>query len=216
MGRRVIRSGDAAEGLPAGGSRHALADPPPGARRRDAHPRLRPADLARRRHDQGVQRPDYSSETIGGVQYSVAGSNEIDPSSSADARFVKGMPGRRAPRPEGRQCSSACSSHGPIRQTPRCPARRGSICSTGSAARTGRFASPPRTRTPTRRARSRRAASFPRRARAAADDIAASGQLLLYRVPAQQVANGWLELAVHDPLHRGVVDTSNCEQGARP
>jgi hypothetical protein len=26
------------------------------------------------------------------------------------------------------------------------------------------------------------------------------------RVPAQQVANGWLELAVHDPLHLGVVD----------
>ena len=149
--------------------------------------------------------PDYSSETVGGVQYSVAGSNEIDPSSSADARFVKGMPARERRVPKGdllfgvfvTRANSADATlpsasridlldglgraHRPLRLSPRNPY----TYAPGAIAPGGQLPVP---------------------GTRAADDIAATGQLLLYRVPAQQVANGWLELAVHDPLHRGVVD----------
>jgi hypothetical protein len=149
--------------------------------------------------------PDYSSETIGGVQYSVAGSSEINPSSSADARFVKSMPAgeRRVPTgdvlfgvfvmrtnsakttlPSASQVDlldGLGQAHRPLRLSPTNPY----TYAPGKIAPGGQL---PASGTP------------------AADDIAASGQLLLYRVPAQQVANGWLELAVHDPLHRGVVD----------
>jgi hypothetical protein len=149
--------------------------------------------------------PDYSSQTIGGVQYSVAGDSEIDPSSAADARFIKGMPAgeRRVPKGDvlfgvfvSRTNSEAATlpsasridlldglgrAHRPLRLSPENPY----TYAAGTIAPGGQLPAP---------------GTRP------ADDIAASGQLLLYRVPVQQVANGWLELAVHDPLHPGAVD----------
>ena len=149
--------------------------------------------------------PDYSSATIGGVQYSVAGSSEINPSSSADARFVKGMPAGERHVPKGEvlfgvfvlrsdPADAALPSasridlsdglgraHRPLRLSPKNP-----------------YTYTPGTVAP--------GGQLPAVGTRAADDIAASGQLLLYRVPLQQVDDGWLELAVHDPLQRGVVD----------
>ncbi len=149
--------------------------------------------------------PDYTSAAIGGVQYSVAGSSEINPSNSADARFVEGMPAGERHVPKGEalfgvfvlRTNSADAAlpsasridlldglgraHRPLRLSPENP-----------------YTYAPGTIAP--------GDQLPASGTRAADDIAASGQLLLYRVPAQQVANGWLELAVHDPLHRGVVD----------
>jgi hypothetical protein len=149
--------------------------------------------------------PDYSSATIGGVQYQVTASSEIGPSSGADARFIKGMPAgeRRVPKGDvlfgvfvlrSNSADAALPSasridlldglgraHRPLRLSPKNP-----------------YTYAPGTIAP--------GGQLPASGTRAADDIAASGQLLLYRVPAQQVGNGWLELAVHDPLHRGVVD----------
>ena len=154
---------------------------------------------------QASSAPNYTAATIGGVQYSVAGDSEIHPSSAADARFVKGMPARERRVQKGdrlfgvfvlrsNSTHTALTSasridlqdglgrvHKPLRLSPTNPY----TYAPGTVAAGGQLPAPG---TP------------------AADDIAATGQLLLYRVPVSQVDNGWLELVVHDPLHQGVVD----------
>jgi len=149
--------------------------------------------------------PDYSSETIGRVQYTVAGSNEINPSSSADARFVKGMPAgeRRVPKGDVLFGVFVTRTNAAATRLPSA-SRIDLLDGLGRAHRPLRLSpTNPYTYAPGAIAPG---GQLPVPGSPAADDIAASGQLLLYRVPVQQVANGWLELAVHDPLHRGVVD----------
>ena len=149
--------------------------------------------------------PDYSSAAIGGVQYQVTASNEIGPSRPADARFIQGMPAgeRRVPKGDvlfGVFVLRSNSAHAALRSASRIDLLDG----LGRAHRPlhlspkNPYTYAPGTIAP--------GGQLPAPGTRAADDIAASGQLLLYRVPVQQVANGWLELAVHDPLHRGVID----------
>lgn len=148
--------------------------------------------------------PDYSSPTIGGVQYQTVLSNEINPSSPADARFIRGIPASERRLPKGEVLfgvfvtrtnwtdaalpsasridllDGVGRAHRPLRLSPKNP-----------------YTYSPATIAP--------GGQRPSSGTRAADDIAAGGQLLLYRVPVRQVSNGWFELAVHDPLHRGDV-----------
>jgi hypothetical protein len=148
--------------------------------------------------------PDYTSATIGGVQYQTVLSNVIDPSSPADARFIRGIPAgeRRVPKGEvlfGVFVSRTNATDAALPSASRIDLLDG----VGQAHRPLRLsAKNPYTYSPSTIAAGDQ---LPALGTPAADDIAAGGQLLLYRVPVGQVSDGWFELVVHDPLHRGDV-----------
>ena len=150
--------------------------------------------------------PDYSVAAVGGLRYQAVTGRPIDPSNPVDARIVKGLPAgeRHVGRHQllyGVFISLANGSPRPLRSAARIDLRdeashlhRPLRVPAGNA-----YAYRPGTLAP--------GATIPANGTAAADNLAANGLLLLYRVPAWQYRNGSFELVVHDPLHAGAVRT---------
>ena len=148
---------------------------------------------------------DDSYATIGGVQYHAVEGRPIDPSSPVDARIVKGLPAGERHAGKGHVLYGAFVTRANTADATLPSASRIDLLdSAGHLHRPLRLsATNPYTYLPSKLA----AGDLlpPAMGAPAADNLAAGGQLLLYRVPAWQVRNGFFQLAVHDPLHPSTV-----------
>jgi hypothetical protein len=144
--------------------------------------------------------------TVGGLQYRSVQGRPLDPSNPVDARILKGLPA--AERPAGKRDvlfgAFVTIANGSARRLP--TADR--IELRDDALRVHKplrlpagnpYAYRPQTLSP--------GAQVPRFGTPAADNLAAGGELLLFRVSAWRYRNGGFELVVHDPLHPGVTRT---------
>ena len=151
--------------------------------------------------------PDYSQATVGGVRYEALTGRPLDPSNPVDARILAGVPASERRAGKGRLLYGVFVSAANDASGPRPTARR--IELRDEAMRVDRalplpagnsYAYRPAILPP--------GAHIPRQGTPAADNLAAGGRLLLYRVSAFQYRNGALELVIHDPLHPGTVGTA--------
>ncbi len=147
---------------------------------------------------------NYRLATIGGLQYQAVEGRPIDPSNPVDARIIKGLP--RSERHVGKHqilfgafVSIVNDGARPLPTVSRLDLRDDAL----HVYRPLRL--PPGNRYAYRAGTLARGAQVPRFGTPAADNLAAGGRLLLFRVPAWQYRNGGFELRVHDPLHPGVI-----------
>ena len=146
--------------------------------------------------------PDYEVVSIGGLDYQLMQGRPLDPARPVDAAIVRGLPAseRRvapgqtlfgafisitnstaAPLPSARDIELRDDAGNVYRPLPLPP---------GNPYAYRPQTVPPRTQIPP-------PGSQP------ATDLAATGCLLLYRIPAESFNGGVLELVVHDPAHPG-------------
>lgn len=148
-----------------------------------------------------VAAPDYSYATVGGIQYHVVLGRQIHPSDQVDAHIVKGLPAKERRAVHHRVLYGAFVSLANHTGTTLPSASR--IDLLDSAGHLHRplplSAKNPYTYAAGKIAPGRQVP--PMYGTPAADNLAAGGQLLLYRVPAWQLRNGSFQLVVHDPLH---------------
>ena len=149
---------------------------------------------------------DYSAATVGGLRYVATTDRPIHASDAVDARIVKGLPAgeRRAGRENlllGVFVTVANDSRRPRPSAARIDLRDEAmhVYRPLRLPAANRYAYRPGMLAP--------GARVPRNGTPAADNLAAGGRLLLYRVPAWRYRSGALELVVHDPLHAGAVRT---------
>ena len=137
-----------------------------------------------------------SAGTVGGLEYHAGLGRPVDPANPVDARIVKGLGDRKVPKRDvlfGAFVSVTNPSHRPLISAARIDLR-------DDAMRVYRPLSlPEANRFGYRPVRLAPGATVPRQRTPAADNLAAGGRLLLYRVPAWQYRNGTFELIVHDP-----------------
>jgi hypothetical protein len=143
--------------------------------------------------------PSYSQAGIGGLQYRAVLGRPIDPSNPVDARIIGGRGPRRR---RGQILFGAFVSVTNGSRRPLATARR--IDLRDDAGRTYRPLPLPAGDRYAYTARTLAPGTQMPRDDAAADNLAAGGRLLLYRVPAARYADGIFELVVHDPAHPGV------------
>jgi hypothetical protein len=145
---------------------------------------------------------DYSVGTVAGVRYDAVLGRPVNPSNPVDARILKGIAakdrrlrGRRVlfgafvslTNPSRRALPNATRIE--LRDDAQHVYRPLRLPATNPYAyRPGRLAP---------------GAHIPRPGTPAADNLAAGGRLLLFRVPAWRYRNGTFELLVHDPLKPG-------------
>lgn len=144
--------------------------------------------------------PDYRVVSIGGLQYESMLGRPIDPANPVDAAIVRGLPaGERGVRPGEMLFGAfiAVSNDSPKRL----PAAT-SVELRGDSQHVYRplqlpasnaYAYAPRSIPPNTR--------VPGVGTAADDNLAATGYLLLFRVPAYYAREGQLELVIHEPGH---------------
>ena len=149
--------------------------------------------------------PDDSYATIGGVQYDAVIGRQINPGDPVDARIIKGLPANERHAGAGHVLYGAF-----VARTNTTDATLPSASHIDLIDSAGHLHRPlqlsaknPYTYLPSRlRAGDQVPPAF---GTPAADNLAAGGQLLLYRVPAWQVRNGLFELVVHNPHHPSAV-----------
>lgn len=141
-----------------------------------------------------------SASSVGGLEYRAVLGRRIDPANPVDARIVKGLPigDRKLPRGRvlyGAFVSVANGSHRTLPSAARIDLRDDSlhVYRPLRLPQANRFAYRPGRLAP--------GTELPRHGTPAADDLAAGGRLLLYRVPAWEYRNSRFELVVHLPGH---------------
>jgi hypothetical protein len=150
--------------------------------------------------------PVDSLAAVGGLRYQAVEGRPINPSNPVDAHIVKGLPAGELHLGSnqilyGVFISVANDSPRPLPSAARIDLRDDALhvyrplrVPAGNP-----YAYRPDTLAP--------GTTIPPTGTVAADNLAANGLLLLYRVPAWQYRNGMFELVVHDPLHAGSVQT---------
>jgi hypothetical protein len=143
--------------------------------------------------------PDYRVASSGGLEYEAMLGRPIHPGNPVDRKIVDGLGAddRRPPRGEllfGAFISVTNDSPRAQRTADRIELRddRGRVYHPLRLPASNRYAYRPRLI----QARTR----IPGRGTPADDNLAATGLLLLFRIPAFQYDNGALELVIHDPL----------------
>ena len=143
-------------------------------------------------------RPDYSTGTIAGVRYEAVLGRRIDPSNPVDARILRGASAKDRRLPAGRVLFGAfVSLTNPSHRALPTAARIDLRDDAQHVYRPLRL--PATNRYAYRAGRLEPGVGDPRAGTPAADDLAAEGRLLLFRVPAWEYRNGVFELLVHDP-----------------
>ena len=148
---------------------------------------------------------DDSYDTVGGVQYHAVQGRQIDPTNPVDAPIVKGLPAKELHPGKGHVLYGVFVTRANMADAALPSASR--IDLRDSADHLHRplrlSAENPYTYLPAKLAAGELLP--PAIGTPAADNLAAGGQLLLYRVPTWQVRNGSFQLVIHDPLHPGMV-----------
>jgi hypothetical protein len=151
-------------------------------------------------HRESPPAPDYRVVRVGGLEYESMLGRPLDPKNAVDATILTGLPARARRLPKGQTLfgafiSVANDSARPLPSANRIELRdeRGRVYHAIPLPASSPFAYSPRllhphTRTP--------AFGTP-----ADDDLAATGRLVLFRIPAWRYRNGRLELVIHDRLH---------------
>lgn len=150
--------------------------------------------------------PNYAVATVGGLQYQAMDGRQLDPAGPVDAAILRGVPAAELRTPPGQTLYGAFLSVS--NDTPR-PLRAASrVELTDESNRVYQplplpagnpYAYTPRTIPPD--------ATLPVFGTPAADNLAAEGYLVLFRVPTASVNAGGLELVIHDPAHPAQTDT---------
>jgi hypothetical protein len=149
---------------------------------------------------------DFSQGTVGGVRYEAATDRPVNPSNPVDAQIVKGLPA--AERHPGSKQLLLGVFVTVTNDSSRALPTAARIDLRDEAMRVYHPLALPASNPYAYRPTTLRAGeTIPRLGTPPADNIAASGLLLLYRVPAFEYQNGTFELMVHDPLHSGTVRT---------
>lgn len=148
---------------------------------------------------------DYSYATIGGVQYHTANGRRLEPASPIDAPMLKGLPAAERRLGKGQVLYGAFVTMTDTAGAPRATASRIDLVDgDGHLYRPLQLsATNPYAYVPTRLSPGEQLP--PAFGTPPADNLAAGGQLLVFRLPAAQLTNGPVELAVHDPSHPGTV-----------
>jgi hypothetical protein len=149
--------------------------------------------------------PKYTQSEIGGLDYNAVLGRPVDPSHSVDAAITRGLPARDRHLPHGQILyggflTVANLSGSPIRSADRIELRDddGTTYHPIPLPASNRYAYRPGTIAP--------GTTVPRDD-AAADNLAAGGRMLLFRVPAWRYRNGAkFELVVHAPGGTGTVE----------
>ena len=144
--------------------------------------------------------PDYSQATLDGLRYDMVMGRRLDPSNPVDAQILAGVPKAERHVGKGQVLYGAFVTLANASSRARTSAAR--IDLRDQAMRVHHPLPIPAGNPYAYRPTTLRAgAQIPRQGTPAADDIAAGGKLLLYRVSAFQYRNGSFELVIHDP-HR--------------
>ena len=149
---------------------------------------------------------DYSQATIGGLRYEASSDRPIDPSNPVDAGIVKGLPAsqRRAGSEQLLLGVFVTVANGSSRPRPTAAQidlrdEAGRVHHRLALPASDPYAYPQTTLAA--------GGMLPRAGTPPADNVAASGMLLLYRVSAWQYRNGSFELVLHDPQQPRAVRT---------
>lgn len=143
--------------------------------------------------------PSFSAVTLGGIEYQAMDGRPIHPSDPVDRRMIAGLAARdlRTRRSQilfGAFVSFTNHSPRPLRSARRIELRDGQ----------GHVYRPRPLRASNPYAYSARVvrprATVPAQGTPADDNLAATGLLLVYRIPAAEYDNGTLELVIHSPL----------------
>ena len=148
--------------------------------------------------------PKYTQATIGGLEYNAVLGRPVDPGNPVDAAITRGLPARDHHLPHGQILyggffTVSNPSGAPIRSPTRIDLRDddGTTYRPIRLPASNRYAYEPGTVAP--------GATVPRDD-AAADNLAAGGRMLLFRVPAWRYRNGAkFELVIHAPRATGTV-----------
>jgi hypothetical protein len=142
--------------------------------------------------------PDYTQADIGGLDYHVVVGRPMDPANAVDARIIRGLPARDRHLPHGQILYGSFvtvtnPTHTPMRSAAAIELRDddGSTYHPIPMPASNPYAYRPATIQP--------GETVPRDD-AAADNLAAGGRMLLFRVPAARYRDGAVfELVVHSP-----------------
>jgi hypothetical protein len=148
-----------------------------------------------------VAAADYRVTTIGGIEYEAMSGRPINPASSVDRAIIAGLPARDRLLHHGQMLFGAFvaftnASTRPLRSADRIELRDdgGHLYEALPLPATNPYAYSPRSVGPQTR--------IPAEGSPADNNLAATGRLVLFRIPASAYTNGGtLELVIHDPLH---------------
>jgi hypothetical protein len=147
--------------------------------------------------------PDYRVAAIGGMEYEAMNGRPIDPANSVDRGIIAGLPARDRQLHNGEMLFGAFiaftnASTRPLRSADSIQLRDdgGHLYDSLALPATNPYAYSAR--------RIRPGTRIPAQGSPAADNLAAMGQLVLFRIPAgKYTGGGTLELVIHQPLAAG-------------
>jgi hypothetical protein len=154
-------------------------------------------------HRVAAAAPDHRVVRVGGIEYEAMLGRPVDPRNAVDRGIIAGLPARQRRVASGRMLFGAFigitnDSSSPLRTAGRIELRdqAGHVYRPLDLPATNPYAYSPR--------RLRPGTRIPALGSVADDNLAATGRLLLFRIPATAYENGQvLELLIHDPTAPG-------------